>query len=77
MEERTSLSLGCQHCSVKSSEGFSSWKVVNQETLILMGQDQVRLQSAGRGIADLTPQDVTLGKAEKWRFQKRVDCEES
>ena len=45
--------------------------MVNQETLILMGQDQVRLQSAGRGIADLTPQDVTLGKAEKWRFQKR------
>ena len=36
-----------------------------------MGQDQVRLQSAGRGIADLTPQDVTLGKAEKWWFQKR------
>ena len=36
-----------------------------------MGQDQVRLQSVGRGIADLTPQDVTQGKAEKWRFQKR------
>ncbi|KAM7244657.1 hypothetical protein CapIbe_005265 [Capra ibex] len=40
MQERISLSLGCQHCSVKSSEGLSSWKVVNQETPVLMGQDQ-------------------------------------
>lgn len=45
--------------------------MVNQETPVLMGQDQVRLQSAGRGIADLTSQDATLDKAEKWRFQKR------
>lgn len=36
-----------------------------------MGQDQVRLQSAGRGVADLTSQDATPDKAEKWRFQKR------
>ncbi|MXQ85964.1 hypothetical protein E5288_WYG010114 [Bos mutus] len=29
-------------CEVKSSEGLSSWKVVNQKTLILMGQDQIQ-----------------------------------
>lgn len=37
----------------------------------MMGQDQVRLQSSGRGIADLTPHDATLDKAGKWRLQKR------
>lgn len=40
---------------------------VNQESPILLHQGQARLLSAGRGVAEMTPQDPTQDKAEQWR----------
>lgn len=40
---------------------------VNQESPALLRQEQARLLSAGREVAEMTPQDPTQDKAEQWR----------